>query len=187
MGPKIKAIIAKLITVKPLYIAVVAAVIIILGLALTAVTTTIRQQQEASKKEAVQKRNVKVVRIVSVGSKEVEAELASTPQERKMGLMYRTVLEEGKGMLFTFGTAYQYPFWMKNMKIAIDMIWIGENMTVIDMDQNVPPCEQENCELYTPSSPAKYVLEVPAGWAQRNGIQTGSTVEFKESKQIFVD
>jgi len=73
------------------------------------------------------------------------------------------------------------------MKIAIDMIWIGENMTVIDMDQNVPPCEQENCELYTPASPAKYVLEVPAGWAQRNGIQTGSTIEFKESKQIFVD
>ncbi|NMB70008.1 DUF192 domain-containing protein [candidate division WWE3 bacterium] len=187
MGEKLKTLTAKIKTIKPLYLAVGVAVIVILVLALTAVTTTLRQRQEATQKESVQKRNVKVVRVVSIGGKDVEAEIASTPQERIKGLMYRTVLEDGKGMLFTFGSASQYPFWMKNMKISIDIIWIGENMTVIDIDQNVPPCEQENCEYYTPASAAKYVLEVPAGWAQRNNVQTGNTVEFKESKQEFVD
>ena len=187
MGEKLKALIAKIKSVKPLYLAVGIAILAILVLAAIAVTTTLKQRQEATQKEAVQKRNVKIVRIVSVNGKDVEAEIAGTPQERTKGLMYRTILEDGKGMLFTFGTASQYPFWMKNMKISIDIIWIGDNMTVIDMDQNVPPCEQENCELYTPSAAAKYVLEVPAGCASQNVIQTGNTVEFKESKQKFVD
>lgn len=187
MNPRVAALVARIKLIKPLYIAVAMAVIVILILAVIALTTTVKQRQDASVKEANKNRAVRIVRIVSVADKDVEAEVASTPQERSKGLMYRTVLEEGKGMLFTFNSASQYPFWMKNMKISIDIIWIGDNLVIADIDQNVPPCAQENCELYTPNSPAKYVLEVPAGWTQKNSIQIGNTVVFKESKQEFVN
>lgn len=169
--------------VRPLYYAVGGAVILIVSLFVVALTTTAKQKQESDQQLAKENRHVLITREVVINGKTVVAEIASSPQERIKGLMYRTVLDEGKGMLFTFGQNGQYPFWMKGMKIAIDIIWIGEDLKIVDMDQNVPPCTQENCELYTPSGPIRYVLEVPAGWAQRNSIQTGNAVEFKEAKQ----
>ncbi len=187
MRARLTALLAKLKLIKPLYIGVGIAVVGLVVLIVVALFTTLKQKQQATQNQIEQHKSIKITRSVSINGKEIKAEVANSPQEKSKGLMYRTSLADGTGMLFPFGTAGQYPFWMKNMKISIDIIWIDADLNVIDMDQNVPPCQQDNCELYTPDAAAKYVLEVPAGWAQQNGVQRNNKVQFGESKQEFVD
>jgi uncharacterized membrane protein (UPF0127 family) len=99
-----------------------------------------------------------------------------TDVQRQQGLMFREGLGQGKGMLFVFDAEYIYPFWMKNMLFAIDILWLDKNKRVVYMETNVPPCRSEACSVYTPSVKAMYVLEIPAGDAAKHRINLGDTL-----------
>ena len=86
------------------------------------------------------------------------AEIRNTPPGRQLGLMYRNDFEGA--MLFVFEEPGRYGFWMKNMRFPIDIIFLDEGMEIVDTFENVPPCYEEPCPLYTPSSDAKYVVEI---------------------------
>ena len=105
-------------------------------------------------------------------------ELATTSDAREQGLMYRESLDQDKGMLFIFDEPGRYSFWMKNMKIPIDICWIDEDKRIIDVKSNLPPCEVEPCALYTPKSNARYVLEIAAGAANATGLKPGEPLKF---------
>lgn len=107
----------------------------------------------------------------------VKAEIADTDESRQRGLMFRESLAGDKGMLFIFQREAIYSFWMKNMRIPLDMIWIGSDKKVVDIKQDVPPC-RDTCESLIPLSPAMYVLEVQAGFTQKYNIKTGDPVKF---------
>jgi hypothetical protein len=100
-------------------------------------------------------------------------ELAATPESRARGLMFREHLGDDKGMLFVFDEPGVYNFWMKNTLIPLDIIWIDENRTVINISKNTPPCEADPCPSYGPVQKAKYVLEVNAGKADEIGLKIG--------------
>ena len=100
-------------------------------------------------------------------------DVVRSEEDRARGLMYREELGQGKGMLFVFGSEGVYPFWMKNMLFAIDIIWLDRDKRVVHVVSNAMPCNVTPCPLYTPSASALYVLEVPAGDAARYGIQPG--------------
>ena len=100
-----------------------------------------------------------------------------TDAGRAQGLMYRKGLDQGRGMLFVFDQEDIYPFWMKNMLFAIDIVWLDQNKRVVHIEANVPPCSTDVCAVYTPSAKALYVLEIPAGDAARNGIGMGDTIK----------
>jgi len=102
----------------------------------------------------------------------VDAQIADTPDERALGLMYRTSLPENEGLFFIFDASERHPFWMKNTLISLDVIWIDENYRVVDI-QSLEPCEEDPCESFTPNSRALYVLEVNSGFADANGISIG--------------
>jgi len=91
-------------------------------------------------------------------------------------------LEDGKGMLFDFGKKDIFPnFWMKDMKFAIDIIWINDNR-IVDIDRDVKPepgRSDSELTLYIPPKPIDYVLEVNAGYAERNGIEVGDSVQIE--------
>ena len=99
-------------------------------------------------------------------------EVASTPQERAKGLMFREHLDPDKGMLFIFEREGRYSFWMKNTKLALDMIWIDDQARVVFIKKNAQPCLQDPCPSIRPDGEAKYVLEVVAGTAGRIGLTT---------------
>ena len=103
-------------------------------------------------------------------------DVARTDEARTQGLMFRTGLAQGKGMLFVFDEEGVYPFWMKNMFFSIDIIWLDRDKHVVYIASDVPPCSSEPCPFYTPSASALYVLEVPAGDAARKGIQPGDVL-----------
>ena len=90
-------------------------------------------------------------------------EIASTPEERTQGLMFRTELEGG--MLFVFDHPGRHPFWMKNTLIPLDIIWMDEDKEIVFISRNVQPCKVDPCEVIDPGADASYVLEVNAGMA----------------------
>ena len=113
---------------------------------------------------------------VTVGNVTVYAEAADTFAEREMGLMNRTYLNEDAGMLFIFPTPQQQSFWMKNMRIPLDIVFITADNHVLEIYASVPPCAGDVCPLYTSSAPIQYVLEVNSGFCARNGIVSGDPV-----------
>jgi len=113
---------------------------------------------------------------VTMGSITVYAEAADTPAKREMGLMNRTYLNEDAGMLFIFPTQQQQSFWMKNMRIPLDIVFITADNHVLEIYPSVPPCTSDPCTLYTSSAPIKYALEVNSGFCARNRIASGDPV-----------
>ena len=112
---------------------------------------------------------------------ELMVELAKTPEEIRQGLMYREELEEGKGMLFVYEEPNIPSFWMKNMLIPIDMIFIGEDLEIKHIISDTPPCPQdEECPTYSPNVAVQYVLEVPAGYAKKYQIVEGNLLKLSD-------
>jgi uncharacterized membrane protein (UPF0127 family) len=115
---------------------------------------------------------------VTLAGKKVVVEIADETPEHIQGLSGRQAIEEDQGMLFLFDNKQQKSFWMKDMNFAIDIIWIDGN-TIVDMDQSVQPEPgRPDVELlrYMSSVPVDKVLELNAGWAERNGLKIGDKV-----------
>ena len=106
----------------------------------------------------------------------VNVEIADDDYERQQGLMLRERLDENDGMLFVFENEDYRSFWMKNTLIPLDIIFIGENLQIVDI-KNAVPCKQDSCSLYTSAKPARYVLEVNAGFAAKNSIEAGNKLD----------
>lgn len=119
-------------------------------------------------------------RTVTIGSKVINVEVASTEATREQGLSGRSSLPAGSGMLFVFESKNVNPiFWMKGMLIPLDFIWISGGK-VIRIDKNVPApspnTSDSNLKLYSAGQPIDYVLEVNAGFSQLNSIKVGDSV-----------
>jgi len=106
----------------------------------------------------------------------VNLEIKDTPEERTLGLMFRDNLDEKDAMLFVFEQPGQYKYWMKNMKIPIDIIFLNENKEIVTIHKRVEPCTEEPCDLYDPDEPALYVIEVKAGFSERHNLAPGQKV-----------
>jgi uncharacterized membrane protein (UPF0127 family) len=100
-------------------------------------------------------------------------ELATTPEQRARGMMFRQNLDEDKGMLFIFEEEEVQPFWMKNTYIYLDIIWIDRSRKVVFISRNTPPCTEEPYRSINPRKKAKYVLELPGGTADKIGLDVG--------------
>ncbi len=109
---------------------------------------------------------------VAFGTTTLSIEFAVTDSERDQGLGDRFFLEEGKGMLFIFEKNDRYGIWMKDMLFPIDIAWLDSKYRIIDIERNVSPSTYP--ESFFPDTPARYVLEVNAGFFEKNGISTGA-------------
>lgn len=117
--------------------------------------------------------------IVEIENKaRVKAEIAETQKERILGLSYRKKLEKNHGMIFIFEKEDYHPFWMKNMNFSIDIIWIDGEKKIIDITENVSP--ETFPKVFRPSKPAKFVLEVEAGFVKENNIKIGDKIQFRK-------
>lgn len=107
-------------------------------------------------------------------------ELARTPEDQALGLMYRESLPERTGMLFVFDAAEPHHFWMKNTMIPLDMIWMDESGKVLYVSANTPPCKADPCATYGPDGPARQVLEIAGGHAAKENVAVGSKLKFMD-------
>ncbi len=118
--------------------------------------------------------------VVRIGNADVIAEIVATSADRARGLSGRDALVEGAGMLFVFPQSGVYSFWMKNMKFPIDIIWIedGRVVDIVERAQAFPAGTPDTfLPVYRPDASARFVLEVPAGFAARHGIIIGAPIQ----------
>lgn len=106
-------------------------------------------------------------------------ELAKTAQQQEQGLMFRESLESNQGMLFIFESLGNYPFWMKNTLIPLDIIWINSNQEIVFISRNTSICKEEPCQSINPNKEAKYVLEINAGISEEINLNIGDKLELK--------
>lgn len=117
---------------------------------------------------------------VTIGQTSILVEEATTPQEKVLGLGGREYLAQDHGMLFRFATPEKPAFWMKNMRFALDYIWIN-NEKVIDLSENVvtplTATTDDQLSLISPNVESNAVIEVNAGFVKRNQIFIGDIVK----------
>ncbi len=109
----------------------------------------------------------------------VTVEVVSKQDDMERGLMYRTGLEQNKGMLFVFPNDGKDSFWMKNMHFNLDILWISLDGRIVDIGQNIPACTAAPCPVYTPQSPARYVLELNSGYTTSHHWKVGDKLDLK--------
>jgi uncharacterized membrane protein (UPF0127 family) len=100
-------------------------------------------------------------------------EMATTDEEKQTGLMYRKELADGKGMLFDFNPEQEVSMWMKNTYVSLDMIFIRADGRILRIAENTEPL---STKIISSKGPARAVLEVVAGTAQKYGIRPGDRV-----------
>lgn len=113
-----------------------------------------------------------------MAGQQISLEVARTPQEQAMGLMYRTSLDPDRGMLFSFGWPQPVSFWMKNTKIPLDMVFLLKGQ-VKAIEANVPPCTTNPCPSYGPQTLIDQVIELRGGRAAELGLKAGDQVIIK--------
>jgi uncharacterized membrane protein (UPF0127 family) len=106
----------------------------------------------------------------------VYARIAYKKEDKIKGLGGLESIKKDEGMLFVFDNPVQQGFWMKDMNFPIDIIWIDQDKKVIGINENTHPNTYPN--LFLPSKPASYVLEVNAGISKAHNIATGTTLLF---------
>jgi len=103
------------------------------------------------------------------GAAEIVVELAVSPEEQEIGLMHRTELADGRGMLFVYAEDRRLAFWMKNTLIPLSIAYIASDGTIREVRDMEPlslaPVESERY--------VRYALEAPLGWFDRAGLAPG--------------
>ena len=118
----------------------------------------------------------KVTIITSKTETVVYSEIADNTYKRTLGLMNRSSLANNAGMLFVFDNEETRAFWMKDTLIPLDIMFIDSKMNIVDV-QTMQPCKTIACPKYVSTSPAKYALEVNAGFAEKNGVKVGDRIK----------
>ncbi|AKC86213.1 DUF192 domain-containing protein [Pseudoxanthomonas suwonensis] len=116
---------------------------------------------------------------VELGGERFQVEIADDDDERARGLMFRDVLPEGHGMLFIHDRQEPQAYWMKNTRIALDILYFDNERRLVAQQRDVPPCSAgDRCPAYPSRRPARYVLELNAGQAARLGLENGTELRF---------
>lgn len=116
----------------------------------------------------------------AAGDRIFSIEIADTDRKREIGLMYRRFMEDDRGMLFIFPVTRRLGFWMKNTPMALDLVFAGEDGRIVAIRPGEPFSEAP----ISPPEPARFVLEVKAGIAKRNGLAVGDRLHHPEIDRI---
>lgn len=113
--------------------------------------------------------------------KTISAEVMTDRVDMARGMMFRDSLAAERGMLFVHGSPGRYPYFMFQVKIPLDIIWIGPDHRVVEISANTPPCASKSareCPTYGGHQTTLYVLELAGGMAAKSGVQIGSSITF---------
>lgn len=103
-------------------------------------------------------------------------DIADTQQKRSKGLMFRSVLDIDRGMLFVFPTESYVSVWMKNTLLSLDIIFISKNMMIVDLVEKTSPMSED---IYTSKENTKYILEINSGLIKSLNINLGDKINIE--------
>lgn len=122
----------------------------------------------------------KDIKFVKIVGKTIKVDVVSNEKSRAQGLSNKKELKEYEGMLFVFDYEDKHSFWMKEMNFPIDIIWIDKYFKVVDIKKNAHPLSFP--DSFSPKKEALYVLEILAGFSEKNNLKDGDLVEFLPSE-----
>ena len=113
----------------------------------------------------------------TMGGETIQLEIAETPEQQALGLMFRDRLPDDRGMLFSFDPPRPVGFWMKNVRISLDMVFLREG-EIRYIASNVPPCNKPapECPAYGPPEAIDGVIELRGGRAEELELKIGDRV-----------
>jgi uncharacterized membrane protein (UPF0127 family) len=109
----------------------------------------------------------------------IRAEIMVRPEDVMRGMMFRDSLPPDRGMLFLHGEPGNYPYWMYQVEIPLDIIWMDLTGRIVEMSPNTPPCGAEKaseCPNYGGTKVSSIVLEVAAGTIERHNLRVGQRI-----------
>ena len=107
--------------------------------------------------------------ILQAGMFQIEAQVASTPAQREIGLMFRQDMATHEGMLFVFEQPQKQCFWMKNTLLPLTAAFVEEDGTIVNLADMKPQSTQSHCS----DQPVRFVLEMNQGWFAKRNIKKG--------------
>ncbi len=109
------------------------------------------------------------VKQLSAGIYVIQAEVASTPYQKQIGLMNRTQLGPNQGMLFIFDRPYKHCMWMKNTLIPLSVAFLDNDGIILNIEEMLAQTENNHCAI----KPALYALEMNTNWFKSKNIKPG--------------
>jgi uncharacterized membrane protein (UPF0127 family) len=110
---------------------------------------------------------------LTAGMHVLNVEVAQTPEEHQIGLMFRKTMPTNDGMIFIFEHPNQQCFWMKNTLIPLSVAFIADDGTIVNVDDMAPQTLNSHCSL----KEVRFVLEMNDGWFAKRGIKAGSKLQ----------
>ncbi len=110
---------------------------------------------------------------LKIAEHKLRAEVAGTPEDRQIGLMYRRTMAENHAMVFVFDRPGLWGMWMRNTFIPLSVAFLAEDGRIL----NIEDMEPETEDSHSARGPAKYALEVNKGWFHKRKIKPGQRVE----------
>ncbi len=107
---------------------------------------------------------------LTAGMYRIDAQVASTPTQRQIGLMQRRDMPAHEGMLFVFEQPGVQCFWMKNTPLPLTAAFVADDGTIVNLADMQPLSEDSHCS----AKPVRYVLEMNQGWFAQRGLKAGS-------------
>jgi len=109
------------------------------------------------------------------------AEVVTSKFDMTRGMMFRDSLAPDRGMLFIHGEPGNYPYWMYQVRIPLDLIFMDQNRLIMEVVSNVEPCKSESaakCPKFGGNRRSLFVLELNAGMAEKHKLKLGDRLDF---------
>jgi uncharacterized membrane protein (UPF0127 family) len=107
---------------------------------------------------------------VQAGMYQIDTQVAQTPEQRSIGLMYRSEMPQHEGMLFVFEQPATQCFWMKNTLLPLTAAFVADDGTIVNLADMKPQSTDAHCS----DKPVRFVLEMHQGWFVKKGLKAGS-------------
>jgi uncharacterized membrane protein (UPF0127 family) len=107
---------------------------------------------------------------LTAGIHRIDAQVAATPSQRQIGLMWRRDMPQNEGMLFIFEQPSVQCFWMKNTLLPLTAAFVADDGSIVNLADMKPQTTDSHCS----AKPVRYVLEMNQGWFARRGLAAGS-------------
>ena len=106
---------------------------------------------------------------LSAGMYQIDAQVAQTPQQHQIGLMFRKEMPQTEGMIFVFDRPATQCFWMRNTLLPLTAAFVADDGRIVNLADMKPMTEDSHCS----EEPVRFVLEMNQGWFARKNIKKG--------------
>lgn len=108
--------------------------------------------------------------VLTAGIHQIDTQVAVTPEQHAIGLMYRKEMPQNEGMLFVFQNSTKQCFWMKNTDLPLTAAFVADDGTIVNLEDMKPQTTDSHCS----AKPVRYVLEMNQGWFAKKGLKAGA-------------